>query len=82
MRIILDTDKKTITVPWNYMDKLREINQMIKQYGSPDAKPETFTGYMDKLWRECIEASDEHVRTGEKPKTKKKKDKDEDKDED
>ena len=29
MRIVLDTDMKTITVPWNYMDKLRDINQMI-----------------------------------------------------
>ena len=36
---------------------------------------------MDKIWRECIEASDEHVRTGEKPK-KKEKEKDKDKDED
>lgn len=26
MRIILDTDKKTITVPWNYQQKLDEIN--------------------------------------------------------
>ena len=26
MRIILDTDKKTITVPWNYDAKLEEIN--------------------------------------------------------
>ena len=23
MRIILDTEKKTITVPWNYTDKLK-----------------------------------------------------------
>lgn len=79
MRIILDTDKKTITVPWNYQDKLNEINRLIKQYGGPNAETETFKGYMDKIWRECIEASDEHVRTGEKPKKKEKgKDKDED----
>ena len=24
MRVILDTDKKTITVPWNYQKKLKE----------------------------------------------------------
>ena len=30
MRIILDTDKKTITVPWNYQQKLDEINRIIK----------------------------------------------------
>ena len=34
MKIILDTDKKTITVPYNYQDKLNEINKMIKQYGA------------------------------------------------
>ena len=78
MKIILDTDKKTITVPHNYMDKLSEINKMIKQY-APDTAPETFTGYMDKIWRECIENSDERVRTGEKPVKKDKKDKKEDK---
>ena len=70
MKIILDTDKKTITVPYNYMDKLNEINKMIKQYGAPNTPPETFTGYIDKIWRECIDNSDEHVRTGEKPKKK------------
>lgn len=70
MKIILDTDKKTITVPYNYQDKLNEINKMIKQYGAPDAKPETFTGFIDKIWKECIADSDNHVRTGEKPKKK------------
>ena len=30
MRIILDTDKKTITVPWNYAAKLEEINRIIR----------------------------------------------------
>ena len=25
MKIVLDTDKKTITVPWNYTAKLEEI---------------------------------------------------------
>ena len=29
MRIILDTDKKTITVPWNYQRKLDELNDII-----------------------------------------------------
>lgn len=33
MRVILDTDKKTITVPWNYSDKLAEINRIIKDGG-------------------------------------------------
>lgn len=29
MRIILDTDKREITVPWNYQDKLNKINRVI-----------------------------------------------------
>ena len=37
MKIVLDTDKKTITVPWNYSAKLEEINRMIKEFGGPDA---------------------------------------------
>ena len=41
MKIILDTDKKTITVPWNYTNKLDEINRMVKEFGGPDAKPKT-----------------------------------------
>ena len=33
MKIILDTDKKTITVPWNYTVKLEEINRLVKEFG-------------------------------------------------
>ena len=70
MKIILDTDKKTITVPHNYQDKLDEINKMIDTYGAEGAAHETFTGYIDKIWKECIKESDKHVRTAEKPKKK------------
>lgn len=31
MRIILDTDKKTITVPWNYQEKLDTLNKLIME---------------------------------------------------
>ena len=31
MKIILDTDKKTITVPWNYTAKLEEIKHDAEQ---------------------------------------------------
>ncbi|MDO4865156.1 MAG: hypothetical protein Q4C10_01260 [Clostridia bacterium] len=70
MKVILDTDKKTITVPYNYQDKLNEINKMIDTYGAAGTPHETFTGYIDKIWKECITDSDNHVRTGEKPKKK------------
>ena len=32
MRIILDTDKKTITVPHNYQQKLNDMNDLIAEY--------------------------------------------------
>ena len=71
MRIILDTDKKTITVPWNYQDKLDGINEIIMQVSNDPEKKKTFTGYIDELWKECIENSDRCVITGEKPFRKK-----------
>ena len=44
MRIILDTDKKTITVPWNYQSKLDEINRIIDEVSGDPNKKKTFTG--------------------------------------
>ena len=46
MRVILDTDKKTITVPWNYAAKLEEINRIIKDGGG--AKQYTFKTYLEE----------------------------------
>ena len=43
MKIILDTDKKTITVPHNYTDKLNAINSMINEFGGADAQIKTFS---------------------------------------
>ena len=67
MRIILDTDKKTITVPWNYQQKLDEINRIIMEVSNDETKKKTFTGYIDERWKECIKNSDSCVKTGEKP---------------
>ena len=67
MRIILDTDKKTITVPWNYQQKLDEINRVIMEVCNDESKKKTFTGYINEMWKECIEHSDSCVKTGEKP---------------
>ncbi len=67
MRIILDTDKKTITVPWNYQQKLDEINRVIMEVCNDETKKKTFTGYINEIWKECIEHSDSCVKTGEKP---------------
>ena len=37
MRIILDTDKKTITVPWNYQQKLDDINRIIMEVSNDES---------------------------------------------
>lgn len=68
MRIILDTDKKTITVPWNYQEKLKAINAMIMEITNDESKKKTFTGYIDEIWKEAIAHSDDFVKTGPKPK--------------
>ena len=67
MKIILDTDKKTITVPYNYTDKLDAINKMIKEYGGADAQVKTFSGYIDECWREAMAHSDTQLKTAAKP---------------
>ena len=53
MRVILDTDKKTITVPWNYAAKLEEINRIIKDGGG--AKQYTFKTYLEESWKACMD---------------------------
>lgn len=67
IRIILDTDKKQIIVPWNYQQKLDGINEIIMQVSQDETKKKTFTGYIDELGEECIKNSDKCVITGDKP---------------
>lgn len=74
MRIILDTDKKQIIVPWNYQQKLDEINRIAKEFGGSDFKKQSFTGYIDNIWRECMADTDKCVKTAQKPKAPEKKD--------
>ena len=57
MRIILDTDKKTITVPWNYQQKLDDINRIIMEVSNDESKKKTCTGYINELWSECVKNS-------------------------
>lgn len=75
MRIVLDTDKKTITVPWNYGDKVAEIRATAERF-NPALSDEqryslSFIGYIDTLWKECIVDSDKCVKTADKPKSRK-----------
>lgn len=67
MRIILDTDKKTITVPWNYQQKLDAINEIIMQVSDDKKKKKSFNGYIDEIWRECMNDTDKCLVVGKKP---------------
>ena len=67
MKIVLDTEKKTITVPWNYTAKLEEINRMVKEFGGSDAKAKTFSGYIDECWQYAMEHSDTQLKTAPRP---------------
>ena len=49
MRIILDTDKKTITVPWNYQEKLDTLNKLIMEVSGDEKQQKSFTGYIDEI---------------------------------
>lgn len=69
MRIVLDTDKKTITVPWNYQQKLEEYNAMVMEISGDASKKKTFKSFIDDIWKECMEDSDKHLITGKKPST-------------
>ena len=65
MRVILDTDKKTVTVPWNYSEKLAEINRIIKDGGGD--KQYTFRSYLEEAWAACMENTDASLKVADKP---------------
>lgn len=71
MRIILDTDKKTITVPWNYAQKIAEINEIISAGGGN--KQYTFSSFLKENWDFCMENTDKHLIVADKPAKKDKK---------
>lgn len=67
MRIILDTESKTIIVPWNYSDKLAAMNKTIEEATGEKDKL-TFSGYIDEIWKYAMEHSDTCLKTAAKPK--------------
>ena len=71
MRIILDTDKKTITVPWNYAAKLDELNRIIEDGGG--SKKYDYKSYLQENWTSCMENTDKHLIVAQKPAKKDKK---------
>lgn len=72
MRIILDTDKKTITVPWNYTEKLKAMNDIISEAtGGDETKHKTFDGYLKEIWEYAMAHSDTQIKTAPKPSSSK-----------
>lgn len=67
MRIILDTEKKTITVPHNYSKKIREMNEIVEAAGGENAKVWDFKNYITQIWEYCIKNSDRCLIVADKP---------------
>lgn len=67
MRIILDTEEKTITVPWNYSNKLAKMNKTIEE-ATGEVEKLKFSGYIDDIWKYAMEHSDTCLKTAAKPK--------------
>lgn len=72
MKIILDTETKTITVPWNYSAKLEDMNKLIMSVTNDPSKIKTFSGFIDECWREAMADPKERLKTAQKPIKKKK----------
>ena len=70
MRIILDTDKKTITVPWNYQQKLDKMNELIVEVTKDEKKKKTFSGYIKEVFDEAMKDTDKNLIVGKAPKRK------------
>ena len=68
MCTILDTDRKQIFVPRTHQDKLNKINWMAQEYGAKGETftPQTYAGYIDNIWKECIADTDKHLVTAQK----------------
>lgn len=72
MRVILDTDKKTITVPWNYAAKLEEINKIIVEVTGDEGKKKTFSSYLKECWDSAMKDTDKNLIVAQKPVKKEK----------
>ena len=70
MRIILDTDKKTITVPWNYQQKLDKMNELIMEVTNDASKKKSFSGYIKEVFDEAMSDTDKNLIVGKEPKRK------------
>ena len=71
MRIILDTDKKTITVPWNYAKKIDEMNKIVAESGAENAIKWDFKNYIQQAWEHAMNNTDKCLIVAQKPERKK-----------
>lgn len=67
VKIILDTDSKTITVPWNYTEKLDAMNRVIQDAMGEDARVLDPRQYLEDCWQYAIAHADTHMLTAVKP---------------
>ena len=51
----------------NYQKKLDELNSLIMSVTKDDKNKKTFKGYIDEIWKECMENSDKCIVTGKAP---------------
>lgn len=67
VKIILDTDSKTITVPWNYAEKLGAMNRVIQDAMGEDARALDPRQYLQDCWQYAMAHADTHMLTAVKP---------------
>lgn len=70
MRITFDTKTKIIQVPYNYAEKLAEINDIRKNAG---AEPFSFNEYLKVTFEEIMKDTDNNLKVGAVPASKRKK---------
>ena len=57
-KVVLDTEAITITVPWNYTDKLAAMNRTIKEAMGEGAKTLDFKQHLQDCWKFAMDNSD------------------------
>ena len=67
MKVILDTDKRTVTVPYNYAEKVDEINRIAREFGGATTEPMKPLEYIQRIWNECMSDTETCLVVAPKP---------------
>lgn len=70
MKIILDTDKNQIIIPWDHEKKLEKINEIVMEATKDESRKVTFPQYIDNVWKQCMAHPDECIIAAPMPKTR------------